>query len=69
MKWIPIAEQLPPNGSPVLVYTRAGEFCVARWSGRKWLDLHQWLENWSTETNWNPVTHWMPIPEAPSHGS
>lgn len=68
MKWIPVADQEPPEHENVLgaVYTVTERGpchyveIVAR-IGHSW-DIHG---NFDWAPKWDEVTHWMPLPELP----
>lgn len=54
--WISVTERLPDDNEKVIVYTRSGKVCVARWSVRQ--------DKFVSSGNLT-VTHWMPLPDEP----
>lgn len=54
--WISVTEKMPDDNEKVIVYTRSGKMCVARWSAR---------QNKFVSSGNLTVTHWMPHPDEP----
>lgn len=55
-RWISVTERMPDDNEKVIVYTRSGKVCVARWSARQ--------DKFVASGNLT-VTHWMPLPDKP----
>ena len=55
-RWISVEERLPNDNEKVIVYTRSGKMCVARWSARQ--------DKFVSSGNLT-VTHWMLLPNEP----
>ena len=55
-RWIRVEERLPNDNEKVIVYTRSGKMCVARWSARQ--------DKFVSSGNLT-VTHWMLLPNEP----
>lgn len=55
-QWISVEEILPDDNEKVIVHTRSGKMCVARWSARQ--------DKFVSSGNLT-VTHWMPLPDEP----
>ena len=55
-QWISVKDKLPEDNQKVLVYTRSGKMCVARWSARR---------GEFVSSGRLTVTHWRPLPAVP----
>lgn len=65
-KWIPVKEQLPKYGTPVLAYgSRSGIFVAKYERARTEWDRDYWWKLNSSIHVCNP-THWMPLPMPPA---
>ena len=63
--WIPVTEQLPKYGTPVLAYGSRGGIFVAKYErARAEWDIDYWWKLNSSIHVCNP-THWMPLPMPP----
>ena len=62
-EWIPITEQIPPEGEYVLVYGKSlyPNPNVAQFAVSEVYDGNYWSGFGRT----NKITHWMPLPEPP----
>lgn len=59
--WIPVAEKLPEEFTPVLVCRKKERGCYVVEQGCR--DMSDWWKVYGTRTK--KVTHWMPMPEPP----
>ena len=63
-KWIPVAERLPKEYEPVLVYNPSvghGQYVM-----KATLADDGWMTEFDFDPHGNPeITHWMPLPEPP----
>ena len=66
MNWIPVSEQLPPDGAKVLVVMDAV------WEGEEWYPMRRDIDvltynngEWRMWYAVFRVTHWMALPELP----
>lgn len=60
--WIPVGEQLPEHGMPVLITWSSGNQAVAVRRGRFWRDPH----SFDRDEEFMTPSHWMPLPAPPA---
>ena len=65
MEWISVAERLPDNDQPVLVWNSGG-YCQKPWAWWQICDYEdgKWREQ-DERDEYPGVTHWMPLPPEP----
>jgi hypothetical protein len=63
--WISVADRLPDNDQPVLVWNSGG-YCLKPWAWWQICDYRdgKWREQ-DERDEYPGVTHWMPLPPEP----
>ena len=60
---VSVCDRMPEAGAPVLVKTRKGEWCCARWIPSSKIQKSKWEEVGGDRWWIKPgITHWMPAP-------